>query len=181
MYFLSRCGYPWKDRINTCWMIWKLYLIQTTFNFVLIIIPLCWLKEGDNDDDSDEEEAPELTQCEAICWLAILTVWVSILSGYLVDAIQVKSIWNLNSLCVTELHLNKTRPNFSGILVVLACLCSPLWQYSFHCVWLWSNLLNADSWFKVDLTKFNGIGIVWIYFWCLAGSIWFTEHACGFY
>ncbi|XP_015894167.1 vacuolar cation/proton exchanger 2 [Ziziphus jujuba] len=44
--------------------------------------------EGDNNEDSDEEEAPELTHWEAICWLAILTVWVSILSGYLVDAIQ---------------------------------------------------------------------------------------------
>ncbi|XP_034207955.1 vacuolar cation/proton exchanger 2-like isoform X2 [Prunus dulcis] len=39
-------------------------------------------------DDSDEEEAPEITHWEAIGWLAILTVWVSILSGYLVDAIQ---------------------------------------------------------------------------------------------
>ncbi|PQM40430.1 vacuolar cation/proton exchanger 2 [Prunus yedoensis var. nudiflora] len=39
-------------------------------------------------DDSDDEEAPEITHWEAIGWLAILTVWVSILSGYLVDAIQ---------------------------------------------------------------------------------------------
>ncbi|PON71037.1 Calcium/proton exchanger CAX [Trema orientale] len=44
--------------------------------------------EGENNEDSDEEEAPELTQWEAIGWLAILTAWVSILSGYLVDAIQ---------------------------------------------------------------------------------------------
>lgn len=44
--------------------------------------------EEENHDDSDEEEAPELTQWEAVGWLAILTVWVSILSGYLVDAIQ---------------------------------------------------------------------------------------------
>ncbi|KAK3025118.1 hypothetical protein RJ639_043900, partial [Escallonia herrerae] len=36
----------------------------------------------------DEEEAPEITHWEAIGWLAILTLWVSILSGYLVDAIQ---------------------------------------------------------------------------------------------
>ncbi|CAI0410489.1 unnamed protein product [Linum tenue] len=35
-----------------------------------------------------EEEVPEITQWEAISWLAILTFWVSVLSGYLVDAIQ---------------------------------------------------------------------------------------------
>ena len=30
-----------------------------------------------------------ISQWEAVIWLAILTVWISILSGYLVDAIQV--------------------------------------------------------------------------------------------
>lgn len=44
---------------------------------------------GVNDqEDSDDEEAPEITQWETIGWLAILTLWISILSGYLVDAIQ---------------------------------------------------------------------------------------------
>jgi Ca2+:H+ antiporter len=37
----------------------------------------------------EEEEEPEITQWEAIGWLAILTIWISILSGYLVDAIEV--------------------------------------------------------------------------------------------
>ncbi|XP_027340043.1 vacuolar cation/proton exchanger 2-like isoform X2 [Abrus precatorius] len=45
-------------------------------------------EEGDNEESSDEEEEIELTQWEAIVWLAILTAWVSILSGYLVDAIE---------------------------------------------------------------------------------------------
>ncbi|XP_039145056.1 vacuolar cation/proton exchanger 3-like isoform X1 [Dioscorea cayenensis subsp. rotundata] len=44
--------------------------------------------ERNAEDDSDEEEMPEITQWEAIAWLAVLTTWVSILSGYLVDAIQ---------------------------------------------------------------------------------------------
>ncbi|CAN1298462.1 Vacuolar cation/proton exchanger 2 [Linum perenne] len=35
-----------------------------------------------------EEEVPEISKLEAISWLAILTLWVSVLSGYLVDAIQ---------------------------------------------------------------------------------------------
>ncbi|XP_064946020.1 vacuolar cation/proton exchanger 2-like isoform X2 [Musa acuminata AAA Group] len=45
-------------------------------------------EEVANENDSDDEDAPEITQWEAISWLAVLTVWVSILSGYLVDAIQ---------------------------------------------------------------------------------------------
>lgn len=42
-----------------------------------------------NDEASDEEEVPEITHWEAIGWLAVLTLWISVLSGYLVDAIQV--------------------------------------------------------------------------------------------
>ncbi|KAJ0075206.1 hypothetical protein Patl1_34858 [Pistacia atlantica] len=54
------------------------------------------IEEGrDNDEgDSDEDEVPEITHWEAIGWLAILTIWVSVLSGYLVDAIQVMCISN---------------------------------------------------------------------------------------
>ncbi|KAK4269549.1 hypothetical protein QN277_022692 [Acacia crassicarpa] len=46
--------------------------------------------EHDDEDNSenDDEEEVELTQWEAIAWLSILTVWVSVLSGYLVDAIE---------------------------------------------------------------------------------------------
>ncbi|TVU46657.1 hypothetical protein EJB05_06207 [Eragrostis curvula] len=36
----------------------------------------------------DEEDEKEITQGEAICWLFALTIWISVLSGYLVDAIQ---------------------------------------------------------------------------------------------
>ena len=42
-------------------------------------------------EDSDEVEVPDITQWEALGWLAILTLWVSVLSGYLVNAIQVRS------------------------------------------------------------------------------------------
>ncbi|XP_020548310.1 vacuolar cation/proton exchanger 3-like isoform X3 [Sesamum indicum] len=44
--------------------------------------------EANNDEDSDDDEVPEITHWEAITWLAVLTLWISILSGYLVDAIQ---------------------------------------------------------------------------------------------
>jgi Ca2+:H+ antiporter len=39
--------------------------------------------------EEEEEDEKEITQWEAVCWLFILTIWISILSGYLVDAIQV--------------------------------------------------------------------------------------------
>ncbi|CAH9138917.1 unnamed protein product [Cuscuta epithymum] len=46
-------------------------------------------EEGEsNSEGSEEEEAPEITHWEAIGWLAILTIWISVLSGYLVDAIE---------------------------------------------------------------------------------------------
>ncbi|XP_045807059.1 vacuolar cation/proton exchanger 2-like [Trifolium pratense] len=45
-------------------------------------------QEVDTCENSDEEEELELTKWEAIIWLGILTVWVSVLSGYLVDAIE---------------------------------------------------------------------------------------------
>ncbi|XP_054784496.1 vacuolar cation/proton exchanger 3-like isoform X1 [Prosopis cineraria] len=53
-------------------------------------------EEGDSNENPDEEEECELTKWEAIGWLAILTAWISILSGYLVDAIQGASeSWNM--------------------------------------------------------------------------------------
>ncbi|KAL8458820.1 hypothetical protein ACS0TY_035520 [Phlomoides rotata] len=41
-----------------------------------------------NEEASDDDEVPEITLWEAITWLLILTLWISVLSGYLVDAIQ---------------------------------------------------------------------------------------------
>ncbi|KAL1204883.1 Vacuolar cation/proton exchanger 2 [Cardamine amara subsp. amara] len=49
-----------------------------------------------NEETSAEDEDPEISKWEAIIWLSILTAWVSLLSGYLVDAIEGASIsWNI--------------------------------------------------------------------------------------
>lgn len=37
-----------------------------------------------------------ISKWEAVIWLAILTIWVSILSGYLVDTIQVIIVSKFN-------------------------------------------------------------------------------------
>lgn len=68
----------------------NLHVLALGYFVPLKICLLQWLQEEENHENSEEEEIPELTKWEAIGWLAILTVWVSVLSGYLVDAIQVK-------------------------------------------------------------------------------------------
>lgn len=48
------------------------------------------------ESSEEEEEVPEITKWESMVWLGILTLWISLLSGYLVDAIQGASeSWNL--------------------------------------------------------------------------------------
>ncbi|XP_018440121.1 vacuolar cation/proton exchanger 2 isoform X2 [Raphanus sativus] len=50
----------------------------------------------ENEETSDEDEEPEISKLESIIWLSILTAWVSLLSGYLVDAIEGASVsWNI--------------------------------------------------------------------------------------
>ncbi|CAN8321736.1 unnamed protein product [Cochlearia groenlandica] len=47
-------------------------------------------------ETSDDDEEPEISKWEAIIWLSILTAWVSLLSGYLVDAIEGASVsWKI--------------------------------------------------------------------------------------
>ncbi|CAL9219026.1 unnamed protein product [Arabidopsis halleri] len=49
-----------------------------------------------NEEASDDDEDPEISKWEAIIWLSILTAWVSLLSGYLVDAIEGASVsWKI--------------------------------------------------------------------------------------
>lgn len=48
----------------------------------------------------DDSEDPEISRWEAIIWLSILTAWVSLLSAYLVDAIEVNKYLSF-SVCVS--------------------------------------------------------------------------------
>ncbi|XP_026393022.1 vacuolar cation/proton exchanger 3-like isoform X2 [Papaver somniferum] len=53
------------------------------------------LYEGEAGDD-DDDEVPEISKWECIIWLAILTAWISVLSEYLVDAIEGASVaWKM--------------------------------------------------------------------------------------
>lgn len=47
-------------------------------------------QEGIQSEEAlDDDEAPEISKWESIIWLLIMTVWISVLSEYLVDAIEV--------------------------------------------------------------------------------------------
>ncbi|AEE33289.1 vacuolar cation/proton exchanger [Arabidopsis thaliana] len=53
-------------------------------------------KTNQNEETSNDDEDPEISKWEAIIWLSIFTAWVSLLSGYLVDAIEGTSVsWKI--------------------------------------------------------------------------------------
>jgi Ca2+:H+ antiporter len=59
-----------------------------------------YFSQQEEEATEEDEDEKEITQWEAICWLFMLTIWISILSGYLVDAIQVqKSLLTITFLC----------------------------------------------------------------------------------
>lgn len=76
----------WDDLYQNMWL---LFFVTGNDLVDLIVSPICKQDGEHNSEDSEEEEAPEITQWEAIGWLAVLTTWISVLSGYLVDAIEV--------------------------------------------------------------------------------------------
>ncbi|KAL3508931.1 hypothetical protein ACH5RR_028332 [Cinchona calisaya] len=49
-------------------------------------------EENQNDGNSDDEEAPGISKWESIIWLSVLTIWISVLSEYLVNAIEGASV-----------------------------------------------------------------------------------------
>ncbi|XP_022752982.1 vacuolar cation/proton exchanger 5-like isoform X2 [Durio zibethinus] len=62
-------------------------------------------QNGENSDD-DDDEAPEISKWESVIWLAIMTAWISILSDYLVDAIEGASeAWNVSIAFISVILL----------------------------------------------------------------------------
>ena len=48
-------------------------------------------EEVPNEDATEEDEEIEISMWEAVAWLAVLTICISVLSEYLVNAIEVFS------------------------------------------------------------------------------------------
>ncbi|KAK6269407.1 hypothetical protein POUND7_006512 [Theobroma cacao] len=65
------------------------------------------LEEGQNGDNlDDDEEAPEISKWESAIWLAIMAAAISILSEYLVDAIEGASLaWGVPVAFITVILL----------------------------------------------------------------------------
>ncbi|XP_057991945.1 vacuolar cation/proton exchanger 5 isoform X2 [Hevea brasiliensis] len=62
---------------------------------IYVPIPEEGSQNGESTDDNDNE-TPEISKWESVIWLAIITAWISILSEYLVDAIEGAShAWNI--------------------------------------------------------------------------------------
>ncbi|KAJ6849294.1 vacuolar cation/proton exchanger 3-like isoform X2 [Iris pallida] len=78
------------SRFSSCIMLvaYGSYLVFQLKSHSNLYNPIDNQEEGQTGDDSGEEEVPEVTLWEAIAWLAVLTVWISVLSEYLVDAIE---------------------------------------------------------------------------------------------
>lgn len=50
------------------------------------------MQEGNqNGEVTDDDESPEISKWESVIWLSIMTAWISILSEYLVNTIEVLS------------------------------------------------------------------------------------------
>ncbi|XP_058110458.1 vacuolar cation/proton exchanger 5-like isoform X2 [Magnolia sinica] len=84
------------SRFSSCVML-VAYASYLIFQFKSPKNPYEPIDEGGSlTDDGDDDEVPEISKWEAITWLAIITVWISFLSGYLVDAIEGASLaWKM--------------------------------------------------------------------------------------
>jgi Ca2+/H+ antiporter len=49
----------------------------------------CQSRRQNKPEPEEEEEEPDIGLWESVAWLSLLTLWISVLSEYLVNAIQV--------------------------------------------------------------------------------------------
>ncbi|XP_068642175.1 vacuolar cation/proton exchanger 5-like [Aristolochia californica] len=84
------------SRFSSCIMLiaYAAYLVFQLKSRKNLYIPVN--EEGESARSSDEDDIPEISKWESIIWLAIITVWISFLSGYLVEALEGASIaWKM--------------------------------------------------------------------------------------
>ncbi|RVW46217.1 Vacuolar cation/proton exchanger 5 [Vitis vinifera] len=75
------------SRFSSCIMLvaYAAYLVFQLKSQKNLYVPV---DEGGDQTEGDEDEAPEISKWESIIWLTILTLWISVLSEYLVNAIE---------------------------------------------------------------------------------------------
>ncbi|XP_009795738.1 vacuolar cation/proton exchanger 3 [Nicotiana tabacum] len=81
------------SRFSSCVMLvaYGAYLFYQLTSQNSLYMPIAE-EEGENDGSADEEEAPEISKWGSIIWLSILTLWIAVLSEYLVNAIEGASV-----------------------------------------------------------------------------------------
>lgn len=65
------------------------YLKQFTIKKIADIFPIMISKKKKKDGRQDDEESAEISKWESVIWLGLLTLFISVLSEYLVNAIEV--------------------------------------------------------------------------------------------
>ncbi|KAK9152354.1 hypothetical protein Syun_010663 [Stephania yunnanensis] len=83
------------SRFSSCVMLvaYGAYLFYQLKNQKNPVIPI---NDGESLTESLDEELPEISKWQSIVWLAILALWISLLSEYLVDALEgAASEWNI--------------------------------------------------------------------------------------
>ncbi|OMO83821.1 Calcium/proton exchanger [Corchorus capsularis] len=78
------------SRFSSCIMLlaYAAYLVFQLKSQKDLYVPIDEEGSQNEENSDDDDEAPEISKWESVIWLAIMTVWISILSDYLVDAIQ---------------------------------------------------------------------------------------------
>ncbi|KAL6137082.1 hypothetical protein ACLB2K_062377 [Fragaria x ananassa] len=82
------------SRFTSCIMLvaYASYLFFQLKSQRSLYVPVDEGEEIHSDASDDDNEVPEITKCESIIWLTILTAWISVLSEYLVNAIEGASV-----------------------------------------------------------------------------------------
>ncbi|XP_043689562.1 vacuolar cation/proton exchanger 3 [Telopea speciosissima] len=84
------------SRFSSCVMLvaYAAYLVFQLKSHTNLYMPV---DEGESPTEgSSDDEVPEISKWESIIWLSILTVWISVLSEYLVDTIEGASVaWKI--------------------------------------------------------------------------------------
>ena len=79
---------------------------------------MAWTQEeGQSGNNSDDDESPDISKWESVIWLSIMTAWISILSEYLVGAIEVPNV-NFSVTLANLTNIFKVRTRCASEVVV---------------------------------------------------------------
>lgn len=95
-----------------------------------VVVNMLWTQEGsqNEENDDDDDESPEISKWESIIWLSIMTAWISFLSEYLVNAIEVCA--SQDSVLGALILLNLNHSRFPLLFIFILCLLAIIFAMS---------------------------------------------------